>query len=400
MSKISAYDRNSQIELQMLTIKHHSEDKILDILPIMEQFVIYDDFLQPSISAKLVIRDQINLVGTLPIVGGEVVAIKYRTPIHDEVISLEFMVYKTEDREIPNGAENIQMNQLLLCTPEVWFSANVDAVSSYTGSYSDIIDRMLKEIGTKKPLLKEDSIGIVDYVAPTINYFAAMKFCASRANSNTRSPMFFWETTKGYRFKSLKELYRAAQFKFIYIEDRGVSGEDTDPEKTFNTVYSYDYRAGNNRLKQFSQNAFGSDGINIDPINARMVKNNNSYDKMFNENDIKLNKFPLNDDAKDIRKTQSFTIFKNDQSHLNDFIKGAANVFMDNNRIYVNLPGDSNMQSGDVVWLDVPSKSALSIDKELHTSGKWFVRSIKHLINKVTYSIVCELTRDSFDVKV
>ena len=58
------------------------------------------------------------------------------------------------------------------------------------------------------------------------------------------------------------------------------------------------------------------------------------------------------------------------------------------------------MRTGNVVWLDIPSKAALNIGNEEHTSGKWFARSIKHLITKNTYSMICEITKDSFDSNV
>jgi hypothetical protein len=401
MSKMSGYDRNSQIEIQTLTIEHHSNGKISDILSIMQQFVIYEDLFQTAMSAKLVIADQMNLVGTLPIVGGEKIKIKYRTPIYNEFISLDFIVYRVGDREIDNSSENIQVNQLFLCTPEVWLSANIFAVGGYTGTYSDIVEKLVIHTETKKKIDKEQSIGIVNYVAPNINYFQAIKFCASRANSANRSPMFFWESPRGYRFKSLKELYRAKQYKFIYIEDRGVSGEAADAEKAFNAVYSIDYLPSNNRLKQFSECTFGNNEITIDYLNARIGKNSNSYQKMFNEGDIKLNKFPLNDDFGASKRTRlAFSPIKIDLSHLNDYDRSASIELMENMRVIVNLPGDSAMEVGQVLWLDLPSKSGTTIGIEKYSSGKWFVRSIKHLINKNTYSIVCELTRDSFDIEV
>jgi hypothetical protein len=290
------------------------------------------------------------------------------------------------------------MNQLMLCTPEVWWAANNNSESGYRGTYTDIITKILAETTTKKDFTnKEDSIGLVDYVSPSLAHFQAIKYCASRANTQTLSPMFFWETLQGYNLKSLKELYRAPYDKFLYIEDRSVAGVEMNAEKAFNTVFSFNYLESNNRLQQYTQNAFGVDYISVDFVNKRVLKTGNSYDRMFHEQDIKLNKFPLNDDAKSFRNKDTYSPYRQDLSHLSEFNRNASLVLMDNLKLMVNIPGDSGLQTGKVVWLEIPSKVGLEIGSEAYSSGKWLVRSIKHLITKTTYSQVCELTKDSFD---
>jgi hypothetical protein len=147
-------------------------------------------------------------------------------------------------------------------------------------------------------------------------------------------------------------------------------------------------------------NAFGVDYISVDFNNKRILKTNNSYDKLYHEYDIKLNKFPLNDDAKSIRNKDTYSPYRQDLSHLSEFNRNSNLALMDNLKLMVNIPGDSNLQTGDVVWLEIPSKVGLEIGSESFSSGKWMVRSIKHLITKTTYSMVCEITKDSFDSDV
>jgi hypothetical protein len=400
MSNIAAYDKNSQVILDTLTIKHHSLDKTFDLVSAMDQLVIYEDLFQTAISAKLIFRDQVNLVGTMPIVGGEKVTIKYRTPIYDDLVSLDFVVYRIDDRGLSTESDNIQLNQLFLCTPEVWWAANNGISAGYKGTYTDIISKLLSEAPSKKILDKEDSVGIVEYVPPSISTFNAIKFCAGRANSKSQSPMFFWETTHGYKFKSLKELYRATQYKFIYIEDRATAGEDASPEKRFNTIYDIEYLASNNRLEQFTNTVFQVEYLVLDLNNTRILKTNNTYEDMFHKNDIKLNKFPLNDDAKSFRQRDSIMPYRKDLSHLTIFNKKSSTQLMDNVSVMVNIPGDSKLESGMVIWMDIPAKVGLSIGKEEHTSGKWFVRSIKSMIGRTTFSQTLELTKDSFDIAV
>lgn len=401
-TNISNYDKNSQVEILGLTIRKPNMpvNQATDISSVMDQVIIYEDLLQSSITAKLIFRDQMNLVGTYPIVGGEVINFKYKTPIYDDIINLDFVVYQVGERGIDNSNENIQINSLMLCTPEIWWAANNDVSGAYKGTYTDIISKLLTEVGTKKTFDKEDTVGIVSYVGVSWDHFKTIDFCATRANSKSLSPVFFWETKEGYHLKSLKEIYRANYEKQIYIEDRSVAGADTDANKVFNTAYSFEYLSSNNRLKQYGANAFGSDIYMVDPTNARVLKVTPSYDYMFNKDDIKLNKYPLNDDAKSIRNVSEYMPYRSDMSHLTGYNKKATRVFMDNLRVLVNIPGDSKLKAGDVVGMDIPVKTGLTIGPEPVSSGKWLVRSSKHLINKNTYSMICELVKDSFDMNV
>lgn len=405
MPNISNYDKSNQIEIIQLTIKKPTSSntgELVDITQLMDQFIIYEDLLQNSISARLIFRDQVNLVGTLPIVGGEEIQIKYRTPIYSDFIDLTFIVSQVGERVINNDSTNIQMNQLLLCTPEVWWAVNNDMNAAYKGTYSDIIKRLLSDSGTKKKLVDdEQSVGINEYVAPSLSFFKAIRFCAGRANTKSSSPLMFWETNFGYHMKSLKAIYDTEPVKNIYIEDRSISGINNDAEKVFNSVYSYNYLPSNNRLYQFEQCAFSDVNVMVDLTNARIIKVNNTYENTVDKLGIKLNKYPLNDDAKSIRdKDDVYMPYRKDLSHLTAFTKNSNMVLMDNVSLMINIPGDSGLKTGDIIHLDIPSKVGTEITTEKHTSGKWLVRSIKHLIMKTEYSQVCEITKDSFDAQV
>lgn len=405
MTNLSNYDKSNQIEIVHLTIKKPTASNVndvLDITALMDQFIIYEDMLQNSISARLIYRDQVNLIGTLPIVGGEEINIKFKTPIYSDYIDLTFIVNQIGERVISNDSANIQMNQLILCTPEVWWAVNNDMNAAYKGTYSDIIKKLVSDIGTKKKLVDEEqSIGINEYVAPSLSAFKAIKFCSSRANTKSSSPLFFWESNFGYHMKSLKSIYDTEPVKTVYIEDRSISGINANADKVFNTVYSYNYPPSNNRLRQFEQCAFSDVNVMVDLTNARIIKVNNTYENTTETLGIKLGKFALNDDAKSIRdKDDVYMSYRKDLSHLTSFTKESNITLMDNVALIINVPGDSGLKTGDIIYLDVPSRVGTEITKEKHLSGKWLVRSIKHLIMKTEYSQVCEITKDSFDAQV
>lgn len=400
MSNLANYDRNHQVDIIELILKKGS--KSVDITPLMDQFIIFEDIFQTSLTARLIFRDQVNLVGTFPIVSGETISFKYRTPIYNEIVSLEMVVYKVGERGIGNNSENIQINQLFLCTPETWWAANNHISAAYKGTYTDIISKIINETGSKKKFIdKEDSVGIVEFVAPaTFNVFQAVKFATGRSNTKTASPMFFWETPHGFHLRSLKEIYRETQRKNLYIEDRSIAGVDKDADKVFNTCFSFEYLESNDRLSQYNANAFGADNFTVDIPNARIFKMTNTYNDLFHKHDIKLNKYPLNDDSKSINNDIDYIPYRKDLSHNGTYNRRSTLALMDNLKLNVQIPGDSQFKVGDIVWLQIPAKVGLDIGVEEHSSGKWLARSIKHLITKTTYTMTCELTKDSFDKDV
>lgn len=399
MDDLSNYSANNQLDISSITIKKPGGDDI-DIADIMQEVIIHEDLCENVISAKLVILDQVNLVGTLPIVGGEEFYIRFKTSVRSEYKELNLIVYRIGERDIPNDTSNIQANILYLCTPETWWAANNDIGNGFKGTYSEIVEKLLKLTDTNKTLDKDDSIGITTFVAPLWDVFKCIGYCATRANSQSLTPYFFWETTHGYHFKNLKTLYDTASVKRIYIQDRSVMGSDIDPESTFNSAYSYEYLESNDRLTQFKHMAFGGEYLEVDPVSRRIEKKSVSYDNFFNNASTHVDGFPLNDDMKDKRNRLSLVFKQNDDSQLGAYNRNAAISFMDNVKLMVSIPGDSELKTGDMVWLEIPVKVGMETGPEPHTSGKWLVRSIKHLIQRVSYTQICELTKDSFSVAV
>ena len=200
---------------------------------------------------------------------------------------------------------------------------------------------------------------------------------------------------------SLKVMYDTASYKSLYIEDRGTAGADATSDKVFNSVYSFEFPESNNKLKQFSDGVFASNSYILDQTTKQITKSSKSYiDDVFVQGDVHINGFPVSDDALSIRNKFWLVKKRNDQSELSGFTKNATISLMDNTRLLVTVPGDSNLHAGDTIWLAFPMKVGLSIGQDPFISGKWLVRSCKTNIKKSTFSQVLELTSDSFDAAV
>lgn len=390
-----------QIEISKLTItKPDYPNDPIDLMNIMEEFIIHEDLMQSSLSAKLVLKDQINLVGVLPIIGGERITFKYKTPIYSEYNEVDFIVYKVGERPVSNDTSNIQVSTLFLCTPEMWWAVNNDVSLGIRGSYDEIINKLIKLVpNSTKNYETEKAIGVYTYTVPNINIFRAISFCSTRAFSEQSSPFLFWETPKGYLFKSIRTLYDTAAVKSLYVGDRSMYGQDDDPEKLFNTVHTYEYLESNDRLRQNNSKDFGGKFFLLDISTASLDVRNYDYSTSFDKNPIHLEGFQLNDDTKSIRNKTGIINNNPDGSHEIEWLRNSTIDLMRNVRFLVSIPGDSELKTGDTVWFDVPSKIGHENDSEKLTSGKFVVTSIKHLIQKETYTQVLEINKDSFAVQ-
>ena len=393
------YDKNNQLEVAILTItKTAPGSPAIDITSIYENILIYEDIFQGAMSARMIIRDQSTLAASLPIVGGETVQLKFRTPSFTNFKTLNFVVYKVGERGLPNSSENISINELFLCSPEIYWAANNDISKAYQGNYADIITALINESGTTKTVDMGNSIptGITNFVCPMWNIFTAIKWCASRANPQSLAPMFFWETTNGYVFKALDEMYGATPYKTLYLQDR-TQALNTTSDKVFNTCYALEYPPSNDKLKQFSVGAFGNNTYVLDLTNKQLSKVGHSYiNDVFNTQNIHIDKYPVSDDAISYRDKSDYVIMRPDHSEISDFTSKSTISLMDNTRIMIQTPGDSNMCAGDIIYLSVPIKVGLSMGNDAYISGDFLVRTIKHSLQKVSYVQTLELTKDSF----
>lgn len=217
----------------------------IDIKTYIVQFSLYEDIFSSVLSADLTMADNNNLVGTVPIIGREIITVRYRVPGFQTTFHRSFFVYKVENRN-PSSGDRQQLYDLHLMGIEGVID-NVTYLSrKYTGYTDTIAENIFNEylavprvwkkeypfpsgVSTKNTFLapqwkdqtpKENlnSLSIIGerpfktratWVVPMWTPMKAMNWLANRSiDGSTEAPnVMFWESSQGFYFSSIDSIF-------------------------------------------------------------------------------------------------------------------------------------------------------------------------------------------------
>ena len=217
---------------------------------------IYECLYTHAITGSLVIMDTRNLIGNLPIQGTERLSFRLATKLdtYSSADSIDFTeergnpmhVYKLANREQLN--DTTQRYTLHFCSREFLRNMRTKVSESFTGRMDEAVNSIFKRpeyLDSKKKLFFQKTRNQDKIVIPNVTPVDAIKMLAKRAlpsNSNDRggAGYLFYETTKGFHFRSFESLcvtkndeQVAAKQKFRYVHvPIDVTGHEMIDEKT------------------------------------------------------------------------------------------------------------------------------------------------------------------------
>ena len=175
----------------------------------------YEDIESGSITGQCLLNDLVDISTLGPIIGQEYLRLKLKTNTSKE--SDESIYDFTENMLLVNSLKvSVPLasgNKMLLIdfsTSDVQKDQRTRINQSYTGSFSDIFKRIMRDhLNSKKKLYVEPSNGVKKIVVPYLSPFetiSMMKRQAVTARDGSPTYMFF-EDFKGYHFRSLSSMY-------------------------------------------------------------------------------------------------------------------------------------------------------------------------------------------------
>lgn len=406
---MEGFSQYNQLDLKGLYLYRLNEDATVppktewvDIKEIREELNVYESLFSTSLSAQLLVTDPYNIVDTFPILGGERIIVEYKTPLHAEYISKEFVVYKVGARQYDvNATQKGAMYNLFLCTPDKYKDVNIDISQAFKGTYKDIIESLLKDIlKTATPYRLEDSLGINTFIAPYWSPLKCIAHCVSRCYDENLSPFFFYESfIEGYRLAPYTFLVKQTPYKTLYNEPKRYDGKLENTSKVLNSVNRIQTYDTNDKLKAFAKASYGANLYAIDLKDKTISLNQFDYANHFTSTGLHLEEFPLSDGMAKDRNKVKFTVVKTDNSHLVAFSKNTINSLLDNYKVSVEVLGDSNLIVGMIIEMDVPSNQVSAQGRiEQTISGKWLITEVRHILSRERYKMNLCLVKDSHKI--
>mgnify|MGYP001499737275 CR=1 FL=1 len=240
---------------------------IHDIKPTCLEINIFEDiFLVNGLTGNLVFTDTNNLLQNLPIIGQEQLLLKISTPSLDDE-SIDFTgnalaIWKVSSvDEISTGASAVTLE---FCSQESLRNQRVRVSRSYSDTPSKIIENILTDdryLASKKPFETEETIGTRSIVVPNVRPFKQIKTLMQECQSKNGSPHYlFYESTQGYNFRTLQELYSQDGVGRFSNTD---TNEDTSSstrgvQEALDRIIRMDIKSANDQLIDSAAGLFGS----------------------------------------------------------------------------------------------------------------------------------------------
>ena len=240
-------DQAGDYSLQYVHIHNHkgegltNEVKGENISNMVVELNVYESLYNHAITGTLVIADNRNLIGNLPIQGTERLSFRLATKLntyhHDNSIDFTeegghpMHIYKLTDREQLN--DSVQTYTLHFCSKEFLRNLRTKVSETFSGRMDTAVYSIFKRpeyLNSKKKLHFQKTRNQDKVVIPNLSPVDAIKLLGKRSlptNLNDRggAGYLFYETPKGFHFRSFASLCVTK------------SGEQVKPEQKFRYVH-------------------------------------------------------------------------------------------------------------------------------------------------------------------
>ena len=204
------------------------EANLLQLPYALNNIAIEEDIEQASIFGSITFIDSTNVASEGPIIGQETLTLKIRTTgINNEDSIIDFsghslMIFSIQ-QNVPVG-ETLGATQIGFCSFEMMEDRRIRLSQSFEGTYDKIVEKVFRDVlKSKKKLWIEESVGKKKIIAPNVSPFDVIRLAMRQSVNESKEPTYyFWETTKGYSFRTLESMYATSSElgapMFRYIE--------------------------------------------------------------------------------------------------------------------------------------------------------------------------------------
>jgi len=423
-----------------------SEGAEIDLSRSIAEIQFYENIYANAITGLITLFDTFALSNIAPLIGQEYLRLKIRTPtIVDDANKVVFMdnvlhVNKiTRSISIGNRAE---LNTLQFTTSEFIHNQRTLISRSLKGTCSSIVeDLLVSDLNCKKDLYIEESVGIKKFIAPNVHPFTIIEMLAKQAVSETNaSPSYlFYETFRGYHFRSLESLY--AQEQSFRYSDMAVGSATVNPQnpkinrhvlnskilRDLSNINDYQMSERQDSLANTIIGGFSSSLIEHDVFNKSYTSTDYNY---FDDRGKHINyyhggdDYPLYSDVFIDNSNRRITDFSpvtflsptsNIDSSTNaqytefvsptsapDWLQKRRSIFAHletGNGIEVDVYGNTFLSAGDVVNLSITKRSPLHPDDQIDRfyRGAFLIKRVVHSFSYASkkHTMLMELCKDS-----
>lgn len=373
--------------------------------------------------------DNKTAVEGLPIVGEERVLVKFSDNYENE---LDLTMYI--NKVTPITEDSIKsMYKFELTSREYILNEKIRINSRFDGKISEHIKTIFTSpdfFGTEKNLDIEETNNNYNFIGGNKKGFYCTNFLSTRSVSASgdfygkTAGFFFFETSEGYKFKSIDTLLgQEKKRSYIYNNTSDARG-DKIPEGYDGKIleFSKDYRT--DIQEKLKMGAYSTRTISFDPFNCYYaVSTHKATDNEESMNTAAKNLPKLNPEFnrpgsnKEFSRTTYYLVDRgaiptgstetqlekatelnfDSQNILNQAIMRYNQLFAA--QVVITIPGDFSLHAGDAIFIglpDITSEDEIISNKD---SGLYIIADLCHLVSATGTFTKLVLVRDSFGKK-
>jgi len=388
--------------------------KVVGLKASIMGLTIFEGIDQLTVTGTMTIQDAFNLASFGPIIGQEYLRLKIATPNLKggentiDYSSKPFVVTSIDDRvDIGNG---VQATTLTFCSREFVINQRARVRRTLVGSYSDIVQTMVEtDLDSDKKLYSEPSADKKKIIAPNVKPLDVIDIATKNAVSEkfNQSTYFFWESTSGFNFRTLGNMYAQTPVMSYLSSTAGTRTKDgvRDILAELSAIESYRITGSPDTVWNYATGIFSSELIVHDIISKSYQKHIYNYSDNFSEeqhlgtkplatNDpdgISVSSFPSKQYLKPtvgVGTDQSF----NDEFYQYSYGSNKLELMQARNsqlsmmesalQLSIDVVGTTVVKAGDIVEITIPSVAAVKTTKneteDMMYNGNFLIRSLRH----------------------
>tara|TARA_B100001939_G_scaffold297463_1_gene271940 strand:- start:335 stop:1741 length:1407 start_codon:yes stop_codon:yes gene_type:complete len=403
---------------------------------------IYESIFNNNITGDLSFIDTNDLVTNLPIIGQEKLLLKLATPNvngKDRNVTIDYTetpLYINKVNIVTNYNENTKIVVISFSTPEMLTNNRVRVAQKFEGEPAvDMVQNILRDetlLNSKKEFYYEKTSNNFKMIAMNQRPFDFINKLSQRCLSSkyNYSPTFlFYETTKGFHFRTLDSMFDRVNVRMGYQEMTPNLKETNSIENMYNLLnyeffsapdilkstrngmyssklllldlhnkvsktYDYNYLDDfNNHLHTDSRNQYSDNKPILSSATDDMGKRiSDNYDSVFHLQTIDRNVVDGLFNANHVEEDASFIYNYNGTDQWLQKRKSKMAAVKTSFGAKITVPGNSTIQSGDLIHLQINNKSE---NTDPYMTGRYLATTMKHSfvrgdgVHKYTQIIEC-----------
>ena len=405
----------------------------VELSEIFVEFNLFEDIYSDSISGNLLLIDVDNLLGKFPIKGVEFLNVRLRSDYTNEYINKVFQIYEVSDRKevgsnaliytlnfisaekmidsetkISKSYKNYTNSEIVY---NIWSQFTVDFRRKYFGN----VDLSIIEV--------EDTRNISHVVIPNWNPFKSIHWLASRSMSlgNRGSSFLFYDTLRGFKFKSLESLFKTgilrANVNSEYQLEWNLSPRDTTDHTNLmikRWITKLDVVKGSSLLDNVLNGMYANKMLSHDLLSRKYDTVEFNYKNSFDNSGggptyrsvyphQHLNSEPLADlsSSSNNFRSDSFMMY-NSKPNMDDFselwkqTRISQLQQIEAIKLEVEIVGTVDIMVGDVINLRFSDITFESREQDKIYAGNYLITAVRHNVTQNDFGTVLEIVKESY----